>query len=257
MKAFLLLMCGGVATFLISLHLFRAALTPPSGDRSRSGQLPHGQAAGSSSQAPAAGSSRRPDRAPGNAKTLRVPPDIVESISISAIDPDGGDFTPEMRELLDLDARELAGAKAIFDGYFKAFTAAELEFATVVSSEERAGDRPGDGELRRFATIRIAPAGDRLANERVAMRTQLVDLLGRPRGLAAAAAIGRQLGNHGTGGEIVAFSKYPGETRYRLEVDGLGDHSLRAGSFRSAPTYERADFSELARYRHLGVLLRK
>jgi hypothetical protein len=40
-------------------------------------------------------------------------------------------------------------------------------------------------------------------------------------------------------------------------VDGLADHALRAGSFGSAPTYEHADFSELARYRHLGVLLRK
>jgi hypothetical protein len=182
---------------------------------------------------------------------------LVESISIMAIDPEGGDFTPEMRELLDLDAREFAGAKAIFGAYFKAFTAAELDLATVISDEERADDRPGGGNLRRFATIRIAPAGDRLAKEFAAMRSQLVDLLGRPRGLAAAAVIGRQLGNQGRGGEVVGFSKYPGETLYRLQVDGLGDHALRAGSFGSAPTYEHADFSELARYQHLGVLLRK
>ena len=140
--------------------------------------------------------------------------------------------------------------------YFKAFTAAELDLATLISKEERPDDRPGHSQLRRFATIRIAPAGDRLAKEHAAMRSQLVDLLGRPRGLTAAAVIGRQLGNQGRGGEVVGFSKYPGETLYRLQVDGLGDHALRAGSFGSAPTYERADFSELARYRHLGVLLR-
>ena len=89
------------------------------------------------------------------------------------------------------------------------------------------------------------------------MRSQLVALLGRPRGLAAAAVIGRQLGNQGRGGEVVGFSRYPGETLYRLQVDGLEDHALWAGSFGSAPIYEHADFSELARYRHLGVLLRE
>jgi hypothetical protein len=259
MRAFVLLLSGGAAAFVVSLHLFRAALGTTAAESSRGGPLIHNWTAAEGSTPPSSESGRIPDRtaAGGNTAFLRVPPALVESISIMAIDPEGGDFTPEMQELLDLDAREFAGTKAIFDAYFKAFTAAELDLATVISHEERPDDRSGRSESRRFATIRIAPAGDRLAKEYAAMRSQLVDLLGRPRGLAAAAVISRQLGNNGRGGEVVGFSKNPNDTLYRLQVDGLGDHALRAGSFGSAPIYEHADFSELARYRHLGVLLRR
>lgn len=259
MRSFLLLLGAGAAAFVVSLHLFRAAPGTTAAESSPAGPPIRGSttAVGSTPSSSKAGD--RPDRTParGNTAFLRVPPALVESISIMAIDPDSGEFTPEMQELLELDAREFAGVEAIYGTYFKAFTAAELDLATVISHEERPDDRPGHSERRRFATIRIAPAGDRLAKDYASMRSQLVDLLGRPRGLAAAAVIGRQLGNQGRGGETVGFSKNPNDTLYRIEVEGLGDHALRAGFFGSRPIYEHADFSDLARYRHLGVLLRR
>ncbi len=149
--------------------------------------------------------------------------------------------------MLDLDARELAASKSLFGSYFEAHAAAELATAKVLPAGENA-------DPRRVVSIRIDPLGDRLKEERTTLRREFVELLGRPRGLAAAGMISRQLGNHGQGGEVVTFLSHPKESHYRLEVKGVGNGS---GTSISGPEYNAPDFSRLARYRHLQVLVQE
>lgn len=190
-------------------------------------------------------------------QTLLVPPQLVESIEISALDPFSGEFTADFKDLLGFNDQELAATKEAYDTYFKAFSEVELTLATVVSTKERASDRPGEERLRRFATVRIDPAGDRLASELQTMRERLVDRLGKSRGLAVTALINHQLGNGGKGGELVSFTRNLGEEKYSIDVTGVGDHRLSAGRFVSGPIYGAPDFSAFARYRHLDKLIRK
>lgn len=259
MKALLLLIVCGVAVFTGSFLFFKSAQTASHPAPSRPGIASGDHRSKENRPESTNQSNRRSDRSARNgaATTLLVPPQLVESIDISALDPFSGEFTADFKELLGLDDQELATTQEAYDTYFRAFIEVELTLATVVSAEERAGDGPGEERLRRFATVRIEPAGDRLANELQAMRERLVDQLGKPRGLAATSIISHQLGNNGKGGEVVGFARYLGEEKYRIDVAGVGDHQLSAGRFVSGPIYDNPSFADFARYRHLDKLIQK
>ena len=199
MKVLLLLVACCVAAFTGSFLLFRSAQAASHSSPAHSTSTSSRQGSANEVSPSAPRSSARPERhfRDKGTETLLVPPALVDSIEIAAFDALDGGFTPDFKVLLDLDDQELAATKEAFESYFKAFTQMELTLATVVSTEERPGDRPGEDRLRRFATIRIDPAGDRLASELQAMREHLVDRLGKPRGLAATAIINHQLGNGG------------------------------------------------------------
>lgn len=83
------------------------------------------------------------------------------------------------------------------------------------------------------------------------MRGRFVALIGRPRGLTAAALIGRQLGRNGRYGEVVTITKFRGEDTYRIEIRGLDEHG-RAPGVRGIGPYDASDFSEIGRYRHFS-----
>jgi hypothetical protein len=259
MKNLFLLIACGIAVFLGSFGLSRSTTLqstskPPQATSSggRDGSTKERFPSSSSSNS----SAKRQDR-DEPAETLLVPPGFVELIDIAAFDSLDGGFSPEFTELLGLDDQELVAAKEAFDIYFKAFTQVELTLATRVSTEERAGDKPGDERFRRFKAVRIEPAGDRLKEELQALRERLVDRLGRPRGLTAAAIISRQLGNNGSYGEHVAFGNYVGEEKYRMEISIVDDRGRVIGHSMSGPIHDTPDFSVFARYRHLDGLIRK
>lgn len=259
MKALLLLIVSGATAFTGSFLFFRSAQeAAPSGPaRPRTASSDH-RSKGDRPES-AIRSSTGPDLPvrDGATTTLLVPPQLVESLDISALDPFSGEFTADFKELLGLNDQELVATKEAYDTYFRAFSEMELTLATVVSTEERAGDRPGEERLRRFATVRIEPAGDRLAGELQGMRERLVAQLGKPRGLAATSIISHQLGNNGKGGEVVGFARYLGEEKYRIDITGVGDHRLSAGQFVSGPIYDNPSFADFARYRHLEKLIQR
>ncbi|MCW1887073.1 hypothetical protein OKA04_20210 [Luteolibacter flavescens] len=249
----------GAAVFLASFWLSRSAreAPPPPHDFIPSAGGRPGTPMDRSAGLAEAGSSRKARSLEKPVETLLVPPGLLDTIDVTAFDPDDCEFTQDFRDLLALDPGEQAAIRAAFDIYFKASTRVELELATTIPAESLAVVRASDNGLARYMTVRIEPVGDRLKDELATLRGSLVDLLGRPRGLAAAALIDRQLRQGGEYGTRVGFAKYPGDEKYRLEECVLNQHGSMMIQSLGAPVHETADFSALMRYRHLGGLPRE
>lgn len=253
MKNFLIWLTGATLIFFLSLMIFR-----PLQDGARTGDEPNSPANQTigSKRNPATGRGKS-DRPPGAEtapiQTMRVPPDLIKVLSLSAFDPDTNEFTPELLEVLQLSAAEETGLRTTFNTYFDAHSQAELASAKIVPESEH--PKSGHPNQERFTTGQIEPLGEQLEADVAAMEDKLTDLLGRSRGLLATSLISRQLGNAGQGGELVSFIKYKTDQKFAFEVRGLGKHRLRAGHYSGGAVYDAPDLTQLARYKHLAELV--
>ena len=248
MKSFLIWLGGTTAIFFLALHLFRT--TEAAARHSRSSEKTEHTVPGHQ------GSPRTDHRAreaSAGMATLRVPPAMLDLFTLQVFDPTSGEFLDEFKETLTLTAQEQLHLRSAFDTYFSAHTEVELAHATFLTTDQH--PRSPQPQQERFHTIRIDPLGDKLKTERNTLRRELIDALGRSRGLLANSLIQHQLGNNGTGGELVSFVKYKNDKLYALNVVGLAEHRLRAGSHTGSAQYLAPEFSRLARYRHLAPLV--